>query len=52
MVLLKKHRSSFEGLRTNGGLVDIMGDFSEHAELVEAFPVFFSRIFYDLGSAK
>jgi hypothetical protein len=49
MVLLKTLRSSFQGLRarpelvegTNGELVEIT---SVHAELVEAFLEFFSRI--------
>jgi hypothetical protein len=45
MILLKTLRSSFESLRacpefiegTNGGAVEIIGDFSVHAEPVEAF---------------
>src|SRR5262244_3884051 len=36
-ILLKNLRSSFESLRTNGEPVEIMGDFSVHAERVEAF---------------
>jgi hypothetical protein len=44
VILLKKPRSSFENLRTNGGAVEIIGDFSVHAEPVEAFLGFFSRI--------
>jgi hypothetical protein len=32
------------GLRTNGRAVEIIGDFSVHAEPVEAFLGFFSRI--------
>jgi hypothetical protein len=32
------------GLRTNGGAVEIIGDVSVHAEPVEAFLGFFSRI--------
>jgi hypothetical protein len=43
-ILLKNLRSSFESLRTNGEAVEIMGDFSVHAERVEAFLGFFSRI--------
>jgi hypothetical protein len=43
-ILLKNLRSSFESLRTNGDAVEIMGDFSVHAERVEAFLGFFSRI--------
>src|SRR5262252_6295994 len=43
-ILLKNLRSSFESLRTNGEAVEIMGDFSVHAERVEAFLGFFSII--------
>ena len=43
-ILLKNLRSSFESLRTNGEAVKIMGDFSVHAERVEAFLGFFSII--------
>ena len=32
MSLLKNLRSSFEGLRTNGGVVETREDFSVHAE--------------------
>jgi len=46
LILLKNLRSSFESLRTNGEPVEIMGDFSVHAERVEAFLGFFSRIIY------
>jgi hypothetical protein len=42
--MLKNLRSSFESLRTNGEAVEIMGDFSVHAERVEAFLGFFSII--------
>jgi hypothetical protein len=35
------------GLRTNGGAVEIIGDVSVHAEPVEAFLGFFSRINLD-----
>jgi hypothetical protein len=45
-ILLKNLRSSFESLRTNGEAVEIMGDFSVHAERVEAFLGFFSIIIY------
>jgi len=44
LILLKNLRSSFESLRTNGEAVEIMGDFSVHAERVEAFLGFFSII--------
>jgi len=44
LILLKNLRSSFESLRTNGEAVEIMGDFSVHAECVEAFLGFFSII--------
>jgi hypothetical protein len=43
-ILLKNPRSSFENLRTNGGACEIIGDFSVHAEPVEAFLGFFSGI--------
>jgi len=43
-ILLKNLRSSFESLRTNGEAVEIVGDFSVHAERVEAFLGFFSII--------
>ena len=46
LILLKNLRSSFESLRTNGEAVEIMGDFSVHAERVEALLGFFSRIIY------
>jgi hypothetical protein len=49
---LKTLRSSFENLRTNGVPVEIIGDFSVHAEPVEAFLGFFSRIFLDLIERK
>jgi len=45
-ILLKNLRSSFESLRTNGEAVEVMGDFSVHAERVEAFLGFFSRIYF------
>src|SRR5215470_15950605 len=45
LILLKNLRSSFESLRPNGEAVEIMGDFSVHAERVEAFLGFFSIIF-------
>ena len=45
-ILLKNLRSSFESLRTNGEAVEIMGDFSVHAERGEAFLGFFSIIGY------
>jgi len=45
LILLKNLRSSFESLRTNGEAVEIMGDFSVHAERVEAFLGFFSIIY-------
>jgi hypothetical protein len=44
VILLNNLRSSFETLRTNGGPVEIMGDFSFMLSLVEAFLRFFSRI--------
>ena len=37
---------SFEGLRTNGGAVEIIGVISVHAEPVEAFLGFFNRVFF------
>ena len=44
MILLKNPRSSFENLRTNGGAIEIIGDFPFMLSLVEAFIGFFSRI--------
>jgi hypothetical protein len=44
-ILLKTLRSSFESLRTNGGAVEISGDFPFMLSLVEAFIGFFGRIF-------
>jgi len=46
LILLKNLRSSFESLRTNGEGVEVMGDFSVHAERVEAFLGFFSIIYF------
>jgi hypothetical protein len=46
MILLKNRRSFFESLRTNGGALEIIEDYSVHAERVEAFLGFFSRIKY------
>jgi hypothetical protein len=43
-LLGKTLRSSFESLRMNGREVEIIGDFSVHAEPVEAFLGFFSGI--------
>jgi hypothetical protein len=42
MIVLKNLRSSFEG--TNGGAVEIVGDFPFMLSLVEAFIESFSRI--------
>ena len=46
LILLKTLRSSFEGLRTNGGEVEIFGDFPFMLSLVDAFIGFFSRIVF------
>jgi hypothetical protein len=43
-MLLKNLRSSFESLRTNGGALEILGDFPFMLSPVEAFLGFFSRI--------
>ena len=37
VILLKNLRSFFENLRTNGAGIEIIGNFSVHAERVEAF---------------
>jgi hypothetical protein len=44
LILLKTPRSSFESLRTNGGVDEIIGDFPLMLSPVEAFIRFFSRI--------
>jgi hypothetical protein len=44
VIPLKNPRSSFENLRTNGGAIEIIGDFPFMLSLVEAFIGFFSRI--------
>ena len=43
-ILLKNLRSSFENLRTNGGALEMIGDFPFMLSQVEAFFGFFSRI--------
>jgi len=37
LILLKNLRSPFEGLRTNGGAIEMVGDFPFMLSLVEAF---------------
>jgi hypothetical protein len=44
LIMPKNPPSSFECLRTNGGAVEIIKDYSVHAEPVKAFLEFFSRI--------
>jgi hypothetical protein len=44
LILLKNLRSSFESLRTNGGALEIIGNFPFTLSYVEAFLGFFSRI--------
>ena len=48
MILRKTLRSSFECLRTNGGVVEIIGEFPFMLSQVEAFLGFFSRIKYQV----
>ena len=44
-ILLKAHRSSFEGLRRNGGAVEIIGVISVRLSLPKYEPVEESRVF-------
>jgi hypothetical protein len=46
LILLKNPRSSFETLKTNGGAIEIIGDFPFMLSLVEAFLGFFSGILF------